>query len=73
MACLLVPLLRDALRPAGSARGNLDARKLLALCSLTVLLAACLFLNPLGDSVGRAPLATLLGIAYSEPGEQPAL
>ena len=65
MACLLVPLLRELLLPSGSALGDLKRRRLLALSALTVLLVACLFLNPLVYIFVMAPLAMVLGIAYS--------
>ena len=71
MASLLVPLLRDTLRPVGSAGRNLDQPRLLALTALTVLLAACLFLNPLVYIFVMAPLAIALGIAYYEPQPRP--
>ena len=67
MASLLLPLLRDLLLSTGSARRRLDSQRVLAMTTLTVLLAACLFLNPLVYIFVMAPLATVLGIAYSEP------
>ena len=64
MACLLVPLVRDVLSPRGSLRASLKRARLMALCALTVLFVACMFLNPLVYIFVMAPLAMLLGTCY---------